>query len=152
MADYNRDEEAVEAAIRYAESYYGTTYIFGGDDPVGGFDCSGFADEVMRSVGLSPFPNKPNAAQMFTFYARSGNSMPTVHPVRGALIFIKHHDAITHVEICLDDRFSISASGGDGTVDHPQDAINKNAFVKQRQIRRWSPEYELIFLDPFVEV
>ena len=34
--------------------YLGKPYIWGGDDPVGGFDCSGLVVELFKSVGKLP--------------------------------------------------------------------------------------------------
>jgi len=29
-----------------------TFYLWGGDDPLAGFDCSGFVIEILKSVGI----------------------------------------------------------------------------------------------------
>ena len=64
---------------------------------------------------------------------------------RGCLVF--YGDPITHVEFCIDDTFSIGASGGGRDCTTIEDAIRKNAFVKLRPILRNRKIYG--YVDPF---
>ena len=46
----NRAIQDAELAVKYAMAFIGTPYVWGGDDPMGGFDCSGFCIEVLKGV------------------------------------------------------------------------------------------------------
>lgn len=42
-----------DSVIRYAETFIGVPYVWGGSDPDSGFDCSGFVCYVYRKFGIA---------------------------------------------------------------------------------------------------
>lgn len=127
-------------AYKLAWKYIGKFYKWGGDDP-SGFDCSGFVIEILKSVGILPRKYDNTAEGLFFKFFK--NKVKKAY--RGCLVF--YGDPITHVEFCIDDTFSIGASGGGRDCTTIEDAIRKNAFVKLRPILRNRKIYG--YVDPF---
>ncbi|RJX20132.1 MAG: hypothetical protein C4570_04285 [Ammonifex sp.] len=144
----SRDTRSIDKAVRYAWSYVGHWYKWGGDDPAG-FDCSGFGGEIMQATGRIHSKIKMSAAQIFEKFKDKVIPLPIV----GALLFVEKAGRIVHMEFCLDDETSIGASGGGPETTTLEKAIQANAFIKPRPIfGRWEgPEYRLRFVDPFQE-
>jgi len=117
--------EPVDIAMRTAWAYLGRPYIWGGDDPIRGFDCSGFVIECLKSAGILPRSGDWTAAGLATMFPVSP------YPDRGRLVFWAN-PKIIHVELCIDARFSIGASGGGARTLTEADAIRQNAYIKIR--------------------
>jgi len=142
MRTREREQRAREKATRYAWSYVGKWYKWGGDDP-SGFDCSGLCLEILQGVGLFPRGGDTNSRGL---YARFRDK-EVAEPYEGCLVFYSWSGGrISHVEYCIDDETTIGASGGGSTTTSVAAAIAQNAFIKMRPINvargRW-------FVDPF---
>jgi cell wall-associated NlpC family hydrolase len=121
-----------EIAIKVAWSYLGTPYLWGGDD-FSGFDCSGYVIECLKSGGILPRNGDWKAVGLYHY-----STFKTVMvPYEGCLVFWhnKEKTDIIHVEICLDDTFSIGASGGGSKTKSEAAAILHNAYIKIRPFR-----------------
>ena len=129
-----------EIALKVAWSKLGLPYIWGGDDPVAGFDCSGFVIECLKSAGKLPRQGDWTAAGLAKMFPIVGD------PYEGCLVF--WGVPINHVELCFDDTYSIGASGGGSGTLTKTDAIRQNAYVKIRPFRTRSGIYG--FVDPFL--
>lgn len=133
-----------EEFVWYAEQFIGKPYIWGGDDPVLGFDCSGLVCECLKSIGKIDRKADFTAAALYQqFYTHV-----TPGPKRGALVFYsnKMSGPIIHVEICRNEIQSIGASGGGSTTLTVADAIAQNAFIKIRTIL--SRPFVVGYVDP----
>jgi len=129
-----------EIATMIAVHYIGTFYKWGGDDP-SGFDCSGLAIELLKSIGKFPRKEDRTAlglSNMFTKVAK---------PKEGCLVF--YGNPISHVEYCYNENLSIGASGGGPKTLTVKDAIRQNAFIKMRPIRK---DKVTCYVDPFVSI
>lgn len=130
--------------IRSALAYLGTPYIWGGDDP-SGFDCSGFVNECLKSVGLLSEREDLTADGLAQRFAAGTIERPCV----GALLLTLGSDGrAVHVVICLDEWYQIGASGGTHVTTSPIAAWRDNAYVKIRPIRLAPGRSRLI--DPFL--
>jgi len=116
-----------EVAIKTAFAYLGKPYLWGGDDPIDGFDCSGFVIECLKSAGALPRSGDWTAYQLYDRFRRVNS------PAEGRLVFFG--DPISHVELCIDETFSIGASGGGSETLNRETAIRQNAYIKIRPIR-----------------
>lgn len=133
-------------AHQIAMAYLGKPYIWGGDDPMRGFDCSGFVIEILKSVGKLPRRGDWTADMLY-------NRLPKIErkDVRnGCLIFWEGNSGkMIHVEFMINSTLAIGASGGGSKTKTIEDAIQQNAFIKVRPIdSRPGPKW---FCDPFKE-
>lgn len=120
-----------QLATKIAWHFLGTPYVWGGDDPMQGFDCSGFVIEILKSVGVLPRKGDWTANGLWQHFREA----ISVH--EGSLVFWenKSKSKMIHVEYCLDSKHSIGASGGGSSTWTVEDAIKRNAYVKIRPIR-----------------
>lgn len=123
-----------ELSIKYAWTLIGSPYIWGGESSLG-FDCSGLAQEILRSVGMDP--QKDQTAQTLHDLLLEKGWAIQVTPEQGSFIFYgKSSKKITHVSFCIEcigeDAFIIEAGGGGGKVTTPEQARFWNAFVRIR--------------------
>ena len=129
-----------QITITTALAYLGKPYLWGGDDPLAGFDCSGLIVECLKSAGRLPRNGDWTAEQLY------GKFPNVADPAEGCLVFwVNMSGKIIHVELCLDDVFSIGASGGGSETLTEADAVRQNAYIKIRPIRPGAFGY----VDPF---
>ena len=133
-----------QIATRYAWSFLGLIYKWGGDDP-SGFDCSGLCVEILQGVGLIDRKSDYIAQGLYDKF----KDKERTNPVEGCLVFWgKSNKEIIHIEYCINDELSIGASGGGSRTLTVEDAIKQNAFIKLRPFR--SRKNIVGFVDPFL--
>ena len=133
-----------DISTRLAWHSLGTPYIWGGDDPIKGFDCSGFVIELMRSVNKLNLKGDWTAQGLYELYKRNEVSFPQ----EGILVFWgKNKKTIRHIEYCINEDLSIGASGGGSQTNTEMNAARHNAYIKIRPIRR-RPGI-VAYVDPF---
>jgi len=139
------ERELRQAMVDYALSFVGRPYRWGGDDPNEGFDCSGLAVEVLKSVGILRRGTDYTSQMLFNKF--KNHLLGT--PKKGALVFYhngKPNKRIIHVAIALDRSRVVEAGGGGSKTNTLQDAIDQNAFIR---IRTWDSRKNVAgFLDP----
>ena len=118
--------------IQYAMSFCGTPYIWGGDDPIKGFDCSGFVQEILASSGIE-LPKDFTADGLYHYLIVNGEGFEGPAQA-GALAFFGKASRITHVGFMLDDYRMIEAGGGDSRTTDEEVAARKNAYIRVRSI------------------
>lgn len=139
-----RDKDlALKRFLQTAESYLGTPYIFGGDDP-SGLDCSGFVVECLKAVGFLGENEDYSANGLLGLYQHHACDDPRA----GAILFyLDTEGKAFHVVICLDDCYQIGASGGTGATKTTEAAWQANAYVKIRPIPRLlDGRHKLVYL------
>jgi cell wall-associated NlpC family hydrolase len=137
--------EKVKLATEIAKSFLGKPYIWGGDDPIKGFDCSGFVIEILKSVGKLPYRGDWTASMLYDIF-RDRTSLPE----EGCLCFLysSGRPYIYHVMYLISSEFVIGASGGGSSTLTTEDAIKKNAYIKIRPLMRYSNK---LVVNPFKE-
>lgn len=119
---------------QYALRFVGVSYIWGGDDPMRGFDCSGLAQELLLAFGAHPHPGRDYTAQgLYDHFAKAGQYNATEI---GALAFYgKDYRTITHVGIVVFPDLILEAGGGGSRTKTNADAIEQNAYVRLRPLK-----------------
>lgn len=118
----------------YALQFVGTNYLWGGDDPILGYDCSGFIQELLMSVGIDP-PGDQTAQALYNHF-KSNGSRALSRGYIGALVFYgRGPHTISHVGMCLDGKTTIEAGGGNARTKTKQAASAQNAFIRLRPLR-----------------
>ena len=138
-------------AVEYVQHWIGTPYSWGGDD-YSAFDCSGLVVEVLKSIGKFYDHEDYSAHTLYQKYKHN----EVKKPFSGCLIlwFNKQGRAI-HVGMMIDSYFLVHASGGGSKVKTVSDAIDKNAYVMMRELKKaarfrkthYGQDYKIV--DPF---
>jgi murein DD-endopeptidase len=121
-----------EIMLKVAWAFLGRPYLWGGDDPMAGFDCSGYIIECLKSAGKLPRKGDWTAQGLWDRFA----AYQTDQPQEGCLIFWANRSGkVVHVELCINNELAIGASGGGGKTMTGKDAIEQNAYIKVRPFR-----------------
>lgn len=113
--------------IDYALCFVGLPYLWGGDDPIKGFDCSGYVQEILKFAGIDPLGDQ-TAQGLFDYFKTKG-IMHKRGP--GALAFYgSSTDKITHVAFCVDELRCLHAGGGGSKTISLDIAAAQNAYIK----------------------
>jgi cell wall-associated NlpC family hydrolase len=126
----------LESMVDRARSQLGTRYVFGGERPGEGLDCSSFARFAMEAMGIK-LPR--TAAQQ----ARLGNAVPRDRSklLPGDLLTFGRGKSVSHVGIYLGEGRFIHASVASRKII--ETTIDRNP----RLFRRWQGARRLIAID-----
>ena len=136
--------------IEYALTFIGKPYIWGGDDPMIGFDCSGLVQEILSSVGMDPAGDQTADA----LYRHFMSEPHTTQSKAGSLAFFGQKPRVTHVGFLIDSWRMLEAGGGGARTKTAADAAAQNAYIRIRPVSNRSdligiirPNYKIG--DPF---
>jgi len=139
-------ENLRKKAIKYLWHLLGAPYLWAGDSPLEGFDCSGLQIEVLQAVGILPHNFDSTAHDLYLKFI----DYKVEKPYMGCLVFWFRDGRAIHVEMLIDDSLVIGASGGGSSVKTLRDAIRQNAFVKMRPLYYRGENFKII--DPFLSL
>lgn len=132
-----------EAAIEYALSFLGLPYLWGGDSPFKGFDCSGLVQEILMGVGLDPSGDQTAQGLFLAFKHKISRT-----PAEGCLVFFgKDISHITHIGFCVSDGVMVEAGGGGSKTTTRDAAVSANARVRMRSVASRADLVAIV--DPF---
>ena len=101
-------------------------YLWGGKNPLSGFDCSGLVQWIEMSIGFEMEGGPRNADALSKFFLKNGVKL--VSPAEGALVF--YGLPIEHVGICIDNKRMIEAYNGNEYVTTRNIAQMRGACVR----------------------
>jgi len=120
--------------IHYAFSLIGINYLWGGANPLEGFDCSGLVLELLKSEGKFPYYDDTTSQGLY-LYLKSNGYTKTGFAETGCIVFYgKSVNDITHVAYCIGEGKVIEAAGGNRTTVSKKIAEAQNAFVRIRPV------------------
>lgn len=102
--EVDRAVQQQKQVISYATQFVGGRYVYGGNDPNTGVDCSGFTRYVMRNAAGIELPHSSTAQ------ASCGKSVSYDQAQPGDLIFYGGKNYINHVAIYIGDGQVVHAS------------------------------------------
>ena len=135
------NEEKRAWAVYYAWEWIGRPYIYGGNGPYP--DCSGFAQIVLRAVGMDP-PGDQRAIGLYKHFKAS----TVLVPKAGCVVFFGRNTTdISHVAVMLTDELMIEAAGGGSNTTTIEEANRVGAYVMLSPLSRRKDLVAIV--DPF---
>jgi len=114
-------------------SFLNIQYNWGGSNPMTGYDCSGFVQELLAIIGVDPPEDQTAQALYDAFYLTSTFSARET----GALCFYgKSKKEISHIAMMFDEKCVIEAGGGNSKTIDVYAAKKQNAYIRLRPYDR----------------
>ena len=134
-----RTDKTQRNVVGYARNMLFTPYKWAGNNPLEGFDCSGFLCEVLRAFGIVGQNEDFASRDLFAvLQARDGLLLripkTTDWPLATVLFFGESERHITHCALSISRWQMIEAAGGDRTTTTPSSAVPRGAMVRIRPI------------------
>lgn len=120
----------VDLLVQYALTLVGRPYHWGGDDPLSGFDCSGFVEEILKAAGRIPRLSPKMSAQEIYNHLMSTGEEAGESKAGSIAFFGKDLNHIDHIGFCVTPFQMIHAGSGDSTTVSDERASQQNAFVR----------------------
>jgi cell wall-associated NlpC family hydrolase len=116
--------------LQTADQYVGVPYVWGGNTPQSGFDCSGFTKYVFARQGITLPRTSREQARAGTGVALDfGAFLPG-----DLLLFAEPDEAISHVAIYVGDGRIIHASSAAGEVTYLDLGGDRSAWYVQNMV------------------
>lgn len=147
MYAFPLDENPRKIVIWRAFSLIDTPYIWGGNDPMQGFDCSGLGHEVLQTAGLEERGFDSTAHDIYLYYLSQNRIKEIEDRLPGDLVFWLKDSIATHMAILVSRNFIVHAGSGGSDIKTIQDAIDKNAYVRPDKLNYPGQNYRII--DPY---
>ncbi|MQT12604.1 C40 family peptidase [Segnochrobactrum spirostomi] len=121
----------------HLKPFLGLPYIWGADGP-SAFDCSGFAQMALASLGLDPSGDQ-SADGLYRHFSDRRNGTPVLSRADvhcGTIVFYGTQRRVGHIAICLNPTLMIEAGGGGSETISVAIARATGAKVRVRRIDR----------------
>lgn len=120
--------------IVYASSFLGKPYLWGGDDPIKGFDCSGYVLELLKAAGVVKGKVDMNSQGIHDFLLQNKGIVEASADLGDILFYGESNKKINHVAFAVTKSLMYEAGSGDSSVTSAEIAAQKNAFIRMRPI------------------
>lgn len=116
--------------IEKAKAYLGKPYVWGGEsDAEGGFDCSGYAYNVLRDAGFKVTRNTANG------YRSLGTKIDASKKQPGDLLFFGSSNKATHIAIYAgDSKMYESIGGSSNTKSNPGKGVTLSNLSRRSDL------------------
>lgn len=132
----------------FATELLGVPYVWGGNNPMEGLDCSGFVQIPLKKVKILDKNTDYSSQSLYYFLKDQG--YPDSEPGEDVILFFGEDvDHITHIAIAITDILMIEAANGSRRMRLPQHAIDKQAKVEYNFIDRRNDLVAAIKVDYF---
>jgi len=123
----------IDLMLDYGKRLIKTPYVWGGDKPTIGLDCSGLVLELLKAIGVIGRKELDMTAQgIYAFISSTPGGRDEVD--KGDLIFFGTSlSKISHIAIAIDSNYMLEA-GGEGSV------ANDEGMVRIRPIN-WRSDF-----------
>lgn len=136
-----------EDFLIYLMQFIRLPYIWGGDNPKVGLDCSGLVQLALARLNLDP-PGDQTADGLLKFFENSENgkhiAQPYLEADLGDLVFFGLKERATHVAIVLTRELMLEAAGGTPACTTPAIANKIGSNIRVSQLRRRSDRLTVI--------
>ena len=118
-----------------AFQYVGVHYVWGGNDPMTGLDCSGLVIRVLKDAGIMPQNTRDMTAQgIYRYLLDEKRSLKSKLAADSIVFYGGSTENITHIGIAINKKWMIHAANGGSTVRCLEDAVKRDARVQMREI------------------
>lgn len=120
--------------LQYAHAFIGVPYVWGENGP-DSFDCSSFACEILRSVGVIGIFEDLSSQLLHDKMVKNGiKVLLTEIPVGALLFYGKSDDSVTHVALACSQYSVIECGGGNHLTTTKEIARQTGACVRKRWV------------------
>lgn len=137
----------------YALQWLFKPYLWGGENPLSGVDCSGLVVDCFKSIGYYFKKEDYTANGIYQKYAQKTIAGPEARS--GCLVFfLDDRHIATHVAILINNWQIIHATHGGSTTTTFEEAVRRDAYVKVRGLAKVIEQRQAqayIIVDPFAK-
>ena len=119
--------------LRVARNLIGVPYVWGGQDPTYGLDCSGFIVHCLRAVGLLRPKDDLTAQQLADLCVEVTDK--ALQPA-DLVFYGRDWESVTHVVLAIGLDYVMGATRGDSSCTSPDIARRKKAAIATLDIQK----------------
>ena len=136
----------MKLSLLLAMENIGKPYVWAGNNPMIGLDCSGYVQIILRKLGVITDGVDRTAQQIYDLLSKTLAYVQT--PKGDCVIFFgKSASEITHIAITVNAEWMIEAAHGNSHMVLEQQAVDKQAKIEFNRIDRRKDRVACLFLN-----